>query len=397
MTHLSLFSGIGGIDLAAEWAGFQSVGICEIDENCRKILACNFPDAYQFADVHDVTRESIHAAGIGTPTLISAGVPCQPFSVAGQRQGTDDSRHLWPQVARVLCELKPRWFLGENVRGILSISDGRVFGAILRDLADLGYRVGWGCYGADEAAGATHRRDRVFIVGFLGGLEDAQRGGSGGRDHGDSSGGERQIQATGSVGGMADPLREPDQRLHRPGERSPERIGGMADGSSGRVQGRCLSEGSRNQGARARDVDRGGASMADGAPELREWPGGERRRGPESPNCGNQLGYATCQHARGPRHVNPQAGNRGQDTERGSRPMAFPPGPADYDAWASVLRERPDLAPALTREEEAQFQVCGVADGVSRRVALKALGNAVVPQQVYPILAAIAAHERGES
>lgn len=159
MTHLSLFSGIGGIDLAAHWAGFETVAFCERDPFCQKVLAKHWPGVPIYDDVCQLSGSVIE----GRLTLMSAGFPCQPFSDAGKRQGTSDDRFLWPELVRLLKEVEPIWFLGENVAGLLTIESGLTFGAILRDLDEVGYRVGWAVYGAADV-GAPHERDRVFIL-----------------------------------------------------------------------------------------------------------------------------------------------------------------------------------------------------------------------------------------
>lgn len=165
MNHFSLFTGIGGIDLAAEWAGFKTVGQVELAEYPYQILMKHWPNVPKFRGVKDVNRNSIRAAGIEHIDLISAGFPCQPHSLAGKRKGSCDDRDLWPEVARVLREVRPRWFLGENVKGLLSSENGRFFGTVLGDLAEMGYSVGWGSWEAARV-GAPHRRERVFIVAY---------------------------------------------------------------------------------------------------------------------------------------------------------------------------------------------------------------------------------------
>ena len=166
LTHLSLFSGIGGIDLAAEWAGFETVGQCEFADYPRKVLEKHWPDVPRWKDVRDVTATSfLERTRLTAPTLISAGFPCQPHSLVGKRKASGDERDLWPELRRVLCEIRPQWGLLENVRGLLSSGHNRFFGGILRDLADLGYAVGWCLYGANRV-GAIHQRERVFIVAY---------------------------------------------------------------------------------------------------------------------------------------------------------------------------------------------------------------------------------------
>ncbi len=199
LTHLSLFSGIGGIDLAAEWAGFKTVCFVEIDKYCRGVLRKHWPNIPIIEDVKDVTKEKIAEYTFGQPRpsetetrlelernllsearrnqdtdgarapsepridLISGGFPCQPHSVAGKRKGSSDERNLWPEFRRVIGEIRPKWVLAENVSGLFSSDSGRFFGNILTDLAALGYSTGWCTYGAVDV-GALHRRDRVFIV-----------------------------------------------------------------------------------------------------------------------------------------------------------------------------------------------------------------------------------------
>ncbi len=159
MTHLSLFSGIGGIDLASHWAGFETVQFVERDQFCQKVLAKNFPGV----PIHDDVTTFDGRPFAGRTDLISAGFPCPPHSLAGKRLASGDERDLWSEVVRVLGETKPRWFLGENVSGILSSEHGQFFGRMLNDLASLGYRAGWCVYGA-SSVGAIHPRRRVFIV-----------------------------------------------------------------------------------------------------------------------------------------------------------------------------------------------------------------------------------------
>lgn len=163
MTHLSLCSGIGGLDLAAEWAGFETIAQCEIDEYASKVLAKNFPGVVNLHDIRTVDARLLAEHGIGQPTVISAGFPCQPYSLAGKGRGDRDERDLWGEVARVLGEIKPRWFVGENTPGLFARSNQRFFRRVLDDLTALGYSVGWGMWGACNV-GAPHRRERVFIV-----------------------------------------------------------------------------------------------------------------------------------------------------------------------------------------------------------------------------------------
>jgi site-specific DNA-cytosine methylase len=381
LTHLSICSGIGGIDLAAEMAGFETVAVCEIDELCRRVLLLNFPQAIQYSDVKALTAESLWRDGVRRPDLVSAGFPCQPFSVAGKRGSDDDPRHLWPHIRRFLGEAMPRWFLGENVRGLLSVSEGRVFGGILGDLADLGYSVGWGCYGADEAAGAPHRRDRVFIVAFL-----ANDDGEGCRRFAWPEAQGRDSDGSGPC--VANPKSRKD--LQRFGGEVPAEEGG---------RGRLNSQ--PGAGGRSGDEkleDSLGRRRRRGSHESGEGPGDGLESKGQAARPGSLLGKPSApERKRGKASKVREISARGGIADGRGGLGPFPPGRTDRDGWLRVIESRCDLAPALTKEEEAELQVLPLAHGVSRRVALKMAGNAVVPWQVLPILQWIAEHERRQT
>jgi DNA (cytosine-5)-methyltransferase 1 len=150
----SLFSGIGGFDLGLERAGHEIVWQVENEPYCRRVLAKHWPDVPCHSDVHDVGAHNLEEVSV-----ICGGFPCQPVSVAGKQLAQDDERWLWPEFARVIRELRPRYALVENVPGLLV----RGMGDVLRDLAELGYDAEWGCVSA-ASVGAPHLRKRIFIV-----------------------------------------------------------------------------------------------------------------------------------------------------------------------------------------------------------------------------------------
>lgn len=157
LSHGSLFSGIGGFDLAAKWMNWTNVFQCEKDEWCRKVLAKNFPQSKQFADIKDFNGKEF----TNRIDIISGGFPCQPFSVAGQRKGKDDDRYLWEEMLRVVAEIKPTYVVGENVTGII----GLALDTVLADLEAQGYTTETFIIPAC-GKNAWHRRDRVWIVAY---------------------------------------------------------------------------------------------------------------------------------------------------------------------------------------------------------------------------------------
>ena len=160
---LDLFSGIGGFSYGLEKTGFQTVAFCEMDKYCKLVLQKHWKGTKIYSDVKEITKERLEADGIESPDIITGGFPCQPFSVAGKQKGTSDDRHLWPEMFRIIKELKPRWVIGENVRGIVNIQDGVVFETVCTDLESEGYEVQ--AFNIPAAGvGAPHRRERIWIV-----------------------------------------------------------------------------------------------------------------------------------------------------------------------------------------------------------------------------------------
>ena len=161
MNHLDLFSGIGGFSLALERVGFTTVGFCEVDPYCRLLLQKHWKGVTIH---HDIKK--LEAKDIKEPIdILTGGFPCQPYSVAGKQKGTNDDRYLWPDMFRVIKEVRPTWIIAENVRGIINIQDGMVFETVCTDLESEGFEVQAFIIPA-AGVGAPHRRERVWIVGY---------------------------------------------------------------------------------------------------------------------------------------------------------------------------------------------------------------------------------------
>ena len=293
LTHLSLFSAIGGLDLAAEWAGFVTVGQCEFADYPTKVLKKHWPDVPKWRDIRTLNKESFYEkTGLRTVDVISGGFPCQPFSVAGKRRGKDDDRYLWPEMLRVVSEIRPAWVIGENVAGIVNMA----LDTAIADLEAQGYAVQTLVFPAC-AVGAPHRRDRCAIVAC------AEHDGLSPAD------------ITGSLGKTNCGQQETSRKIHLPGYT-------------------CMP----------REIQNYGSNPDDRSGTLRR-----QRKLPAT----TKIGAIQNNHR-----------------ERAEKYVA--------GKWWAV-------EPSVGR----------VADGVPHRVdRLKCLGNAVVPQQFYPVFQCIADLEK---
>jgi DNA-cytosine methyltransferase len=156
LRHGSLFTGLGGFDLAASWCGWENVFQVEIDPFCNSILARHFPQTERYLNVKEFEAEKYK----GSIDVLTGGFPCQPFSINGKRKGKEDERWLWGEMRRVYNDCRPTWIVGENVNGLTSKDE---FGSICNDLEEDGYKV-WPCLIPASSLGARHRRRRVWFI-----------------------------------------------------------------------------------------------------------------------------------------------------------------------------------------------------------------------------------------
>lgn len=339
LTHFSLFTGIGGLDLAGEMAGFTTVGQCEWADFPTKVLEKHWPEVPKWRDIRSVTKESFYdRTELRTVDVISGGFPCQPFSVAGKRKGKEDDRFLWPEMLRVISELQPTWVIGENVAGIISMALDQV----LSDLEDINYT----CQAIIIPAcsvNAPHRRDRTFILG------NAEHHGL------------YESEVTGRFDGGSNTGKERPQ---------PSRESKRSTCGGGRFENVAYSDSNRrcckNSGESTYDEKRNHtAYQQTRRAELYEAISGSSTISNayiEGLQAWDEPGSIEAPNGR----IEPGCEFERISTKNG------------WEQWA--------VEPSVGR----------VANGIPNRVErLKCLGNAVVPQQAYPIFKAIANIERG--
>ena len=369
LTHLSLFTGIGGIDLAAEMAGFKTVGQCEIEDFPTSVLERHFPNANRWRDVRDITEESLRE-GIGNQqiTLITGGFPCQPFSVAGKQKGKNDNRHLWPEMLRVIKLVRPTWVVGENVDGFVNM-------ALTETKADLeaaGYQV-WPVVLPACGVSAPHQRYRCFIVAYcsqsqLAMADTESIGGS--RSEDERTTGKRRTsnqQLARGFGGEHDNVAHPDTEGLQRAEDDRDPIGGWTKTIElirryGALYGQLMAcaNSFRFQGAGFDGVC-----------------GTEVRAQVTDPNVGHGEDHRT-----------------GQRTKSGTKQATEPGLGGMFDGVPYWLDET--RWPAYPNQKQYGWEPPrSVPSEPGRTNRIKALGNAVVPFQVYPILKTIADIENG--
>jgi len=353
MTHAGLFSGIGGFSLAAAWMGWQNVFEVEIDDWCRKVLHKNFPLSQLFSDVCTFDGRPFR----GLIDVLSGGFPCQPWSDAGQKLGTADPRHLWPQFLRIIREIQPRFVVGENVRGLLSWNGGIQFEAVCADLEAEGYTVLPLLLPACSV-GAPHKRDRFWFVAYANG-----RG---------------RIANQSKV--CSRPQSEGPAYYTRDGGVTTNAIGGQFQR---RGKSRILGSSATTHDSQTPEWERYGDAVSD----CREVIADTNHHNNEGQqNAAQQEGWAK-----------PKPGHETTTHSTCERWQKQPPfrisheasrtGPSDSNSTAAWFR--------LTEPP-----LCSPNDGVSARLVrtasprakqLKAYGNAIVPQVAYQIFKAIEA------
>ena len=336
-TIISLFSGIGGLDLGIGAAiKTRTVAYVEREITCARVLAERaseglLDEAPIYSDIRTFPTEVF----AGKVDGIIGGFPCQPFSVAGLQRSADDPRNMWPDTIRLIREIRPSFAFLENVPNLV-VHKSRYFGTILGDLAQAGYDAEWGCFKASDV-GAPHRRERLFILAYA-------------RDTG--------LQGT---------------TRYDCHEKGTVCAGVQSDGD--RVRGRT-GRGS-NELAHAKEY---------GVQEPRPTDQSESRHPPTaSVSDGEELAHSECQRTQVPSSRQHPAKQWDGDNfkEHYDRIPEFPPGPGD-PRWGWIVAHYPELAPALCKVHETEPEICELDNAwkiEDRMAALMMLGNAVVPAQ----------------
>lgn len=329
MRHIGLFAGIGGFELAARWMGWNTIAWSEWDPFCQKVLSYHFPEAKGYGDI----KQADFTQYRGQCDILTGGFPCQPYSVAGKRLGKADERHLWPEMLRVIREVRPRWIIGENVRGLLSWNEGVVFEEVCSDLESEGYEVQAFIIPA-AGVDAPHRRERVWIVAH----SDNTRG----------SDGFAQVQATdGEISKRYNytEFSDADKRI-------------IANASDCRCGRRSCEQ------------------CANGRQELLSRECAGREMGREASRCG---GERLAPNAENSRLSTCFEGSRQEQFRQRDERVSF------SEHWQNF----PTISPICGGDDGIPSELDGITIPKWRKESIKAYGNAIVPQVAYQLFQAI--------
>lgn len=333
LSHGSLFSGIGGFDLAAEWVGWRNRFHCEWNEFGQRILKHYWPNAESYGDI---TKTDFNIWR-GRIDVLTGGFPCQPYSLAGKRLGKEDERHLWPEMLRAIREISPRYIVGENVAGLLSWNGGLVFNEVQIDLEAAGYEIQPVILPAC-AVNAPHKRERVWFIAHA--RNDGQ--------HGTEN---RQGHFKGNDGNAT-------------GANAVKQFAGCGCETTRTIANTESQQSERMQ------------------PEQREFSQQEQR---QFGGTGGEMGYWNAPNTGCGQWQN---GLHGQ--EQGREAAEFGNGYTKLGAWSKFPITEPTIC---SGNDGFSPELDGITFSKWRNESIKAFGNAIVPQVAYQIFKAIQLHD----
>jgi DNA (cytosine-5)-methyltransferase 1 len=375
MRHGSLFSGIGGFDLAAEWMGWENVFHCEMNEFGKKVLKHYWPQSISY---HDITKTdfTIHRGRID---ILTGGFPCQPYSLAGKRLGKEDNRHLWPEMLRAIREIQPTWVVGENVFGLVNWDGGLVFDEVQTDLEAQGYQVQPYVLPAC-AVNAPHRRDRVWFVAYRDSFRLQQRKDSGKVGKGQENVGRQRSELTNAA--------KANGKIKTTPNASSDGLNDKSTSENNSIGQNNKQSGTQWQRTSKRLSDEQTSTHAESQssewlrPQQRELSKQEKGQfGGNGGAVGHSGHAADSKRIRSPREEHRQE-ESGLNTEKNQG-----------IGWANF----PTQSPICVGNDGIPERLDFITFPKWRNESIKAAGNAVVPQVVYQIFKAIEEYDRNRS
>ncbi len=378
MKHGSLFSGIGGFDLAAEWMGWENIFHCEWNPFGQKVLKHYWPKAISY---HDITKTdfTIHRGNID---ILTGGFPCQPYSMAGKRLGKDDERHLWPEMLRAIREIQPRWVVGENVLGLVNWNGGLVFEEVQADLEAEGYEVQPYVLPA-VSVNAPHRRDRVWFVAYANRNTTGTSGESRSIKRSRSNINVQQSERGSKTELNNRPFAVPRDVTNPNGVRLQQRkntgeMGGGQTEMGGQGSESTNAIETNGKVANVTHPHRNGLNQRNGNDEEQPSQGGFNALG--NADTGNEYGDAPDTYLPGCKAKGEQSIATTQSTGIGYQ----------SGGWDGF----PTQSPICSRNDGLPTELDGITFSKWRNESIKAAGNAIVPQVVYQIFKAIEEYDQ---
>lgn len=350
--HASLFSGVGGPDLAAEWMGWENVLHCERNDFGQRVLQYYWPNAISYGDITK-TDFTIHR---GTIDVLTGGFPCQPYSVAGKQKGTEDERHLWPEMLRAIREIAPSYVVGENVRGLVSWNGGLVFDEVQAQLENEGYEV-FPCILPVASVNAPHKRERIFFVAYA---ESKGRGSRQGKaiNGGESRSMEKLISHNGST------IRNGFKPVSSSQSTTINRCERCNDGCDNRKERQVYNDKNGNA--------------------TQDKPTGNGRK------C------RTCEVGKVGNAPNPNSTMRKRGTSRDETQERTQSINQQFRGCNELPRENwenfPTQSPLCNGDDGLPSRLDGITFSKWRKESIAAGGNAIVPQVMYQIFKAVEVH-----